>query len=40
MNFVGLHWSTLLVWASPQVLMSTFDILLTIRISVTSRSHV
>ena len=40
MNFVGLHWSTLLVWTSPQVLMNTFDILLIIRISITSRSNV
>ena len=40
MNSVGLHWSTLLVWASPQVLMSTFDIFLTIRISITSKCNV
>ena len=40
MNFVGLHWSTLLVQARPQIPMNTFDILLIIRISITSRSNV
>ena len=40
MNFVGLDWFTLLVYASPQVLMGTFDILLIIRISTINRNNI